>query len=29
VEGHGGAIWCGPPEEPGAAIHFTLPAAAR
>lgn len=26
VEGHGGAIWCGPPEEPGAAIHFTLPA---
>jgi CheY-like chemotaxis protein len=29
VEGHGGAIWCGPPEEPGAAIHFTLPAASR
>jgi signal transduction histidine kinase len=29
VEGHGGAIWCGPPEEPGAAIHFTLPAVVR
>ena len=26
VEGHGGAIWCGPPEA-GASFSFTLPAA--
>jgi CheY-like chemotaxis protein len=25
VEGHGGVIWCGPPED-GASISFTLPA---
>ena len=29
VEGHGGVIWCGPPDEVGASIHFTLPALAR
>jgi len=28
VEGHGGAIWCGPPES-GASICFTLPAVRR
>ena len=26
VEDHGGSIWCGPAEEPGTSIHFTLPA---
>ncbi|CAN5588337.1 hypothetical protein BH18ACT1_BH18ACT1_18770 [soil metagenome] len=26
VEGHGGVIWCGPQEDPGTTIHFTLPA---